>query len=145
VRLDHVDLGGVGGVERFLETLSPGVFRPIAYENLPAAVTFLLRRFRTVTAEAGGPVAVPIHITETGWPTGGQRTENDQAEVLAVVADAMTASDVGVQACEWFGLRHELTAATWSARFGVLRDDYTAKAAFATLPHIIMAPIAAIT
>ena len=115
------------------------MFRPIPHENLPAAVTFLLRRFRTVTAEAGVPVAVPIHITETGWPTSCQRTESAQAEVLAVVADAVTASDVGVQACEWFGLRDELTAGTWSARFGVLRDDYTAKPAFATLQHVIMA------
>ena len=31
----------------------PDMFRPIAHENLPAAVTFLLRRFRAVTAEAG--------------------------------------------------------------------------------------------
>ena len=117
----------------------PDVFRPIPHENLPAAVAFLLRRFRTVTAEAGVPVAVPIHVTETGWPTGDQRTESVQAEVLAVVADAVTASDVGVQACEWFGLRDELTTATWSARFGVLRDDYTPKPAFATLRHVIMA------
>jgi hypothetical protein len=57
-------------------------------------------------------VAVPIHITETGWPTGDQRTESTQAEVLAAVADAVTASDAGVQACEWFGLRDELTTAT---------------------------------
>jgi len=127
-RLDYI------GLDAF-----PDVFRPMPHENLPAAVTFLLRRFRTVTAEAGVPVAVPIHITETGWPTGGQRTESAQAEVLAVVADAVTASDVGVQACEWFGLRDELTTATWSARFGVLRDDYTAKPAFATLQHVIMA------
>jgi hypothetical protein len=120
----------------------PDVFRPIPRENLPAAVTFLLRCFRAVTAEAGVPVAVPIHITETGWPTGDQRTESAQAEVLALVADAVTASDVGVQACEWFGLRDELTTATWSARFGVLRDDYTAKPAFATLQHVIMATAA---
>ena len=127
-RLDYV------GLDAF-----PDVFRPIAHENLPAAVTFLLRRFRAVTAEAGVPVAVPIHITETGWPTGGQRTESAQAEVLALVAGAVTASDVGVQACEWFGLRDELTTAAWSARFGVLRDDYTAKPAFATLQHVTMA------
>jgi hypothetical protein len=127
-RLDYI------GLDAF-----PGVFRPIAHENLPAAVAFLLRRFRTVTAEAGVPVAVPIHVTETGWPTGDQRTESAQAEVLALVADAVTASDVGVQACEWFGLRDELTTATWSARFGVLRDDYTPKPAFAALRHVIMA------
>jgi exo-beta-1,3-glucanase (GH17 family) len=54
----------------------PGVFQPISRRNLPAAVTFLLRRFRTVTSQAGVPEATPIHITETGWPTGHQRTES---------------------------------------------------------------------
>jgi hypothetical protein len=44
-RLDYI------GLDAF-----PDVFRPISHENLPAAVTFLLRRFRTVTAEARVPV-----------------------------------------------------------------------------------------
>lgn len=83
------------------------------------------------------PGVTPIHITETGWPTDDQRTEKAQAEVLAAVAAAVVASDVGVQACEWFGLRDGRTTATWSARFGVLRDDYTRKPAFATLQHLI--------
>ena len=96
---------------------------------LPAVVTYVLRRFRTVTAEAGIPEATPIHITETGWPTDDdQRTESAQAEVLAAVADAVIASDAGIQTCEWFGLRDGLTTAAWSARFGILRDDYTPKA-----------------
>lgn len=111
---------------------------PIPRENLPAAVTYVLRRFRTVTAEAGIPEATPIHITETGWPTDDdQRTESAQAEVLAAVADAVIASDAGVEACEWFGLRDGLTTAAWSARFGILRDDYTPKPAFTALQHLI--------
>jgi hypothetical protein len=47
------------------------------------------------------------------------------------------ASDAGVQACEWFGLRDGLTAAAWSARFGILRDDYTPRPAFTVLQHLI--------
>jgi hypothetical protein len=113
------------------------VFRPIARENLPAAVSYLLRRFRTVTAGAGVPEATPIHIAETGWPTDDQRTESAQAEVLPAVADAVIASDAGVQACEWFGLRDGLTTAAWSARFGILRDDYTPKPAFTALQRLI--------
>jgi hypothetical protein len=54
-------------------------------------------------------------------------------------ARQVPAADLGLDA---FG---ELTTATWSARFGVLRDDYTAKPAFATLQHVIMASVAAIT
>ena len=125
-RLDYI------GLDAF-----PDVFQPIPHESLPAAVIFLLRRFRTVTAEAGIPGVTPIHITETGWPTDDQRTEKAQAEILAAVAAAVVASDVGVQAYEWFGLRDGHTTATWSARFGVLRDDYTRKPAFATLQHLI--------
>jgi hypothetical protein len=55
------------------------------------------------------------------------------------VADAVIACDAGIQACEWFGLRDELTTATWSARFGILRDDYTPKPAFTALQHVVAA------
>jgi hypothetical protein len=125
-RLDYV------GLDAF-----PDVFQPIPHQNLAAAVTFLLRRFRTVTTEAGIPEATPIHITETGWPTGDRRTESAQAQVLATVADAVIASGTGVRAYEWFGLRDGLSTATWSARFGILRDNYARKPAFATLQHLI--------
>ena len=125
-RLDYV------GLDAF-----PDVFKPIPRQNLAAAVTFLLRRFRTVTTGAGIPEATPIHITETGWPTGDRRTESTQAQVLATVADAVIASGTGVRAYEWFGLRDGLSTATWSARFGILRDNYAPKPAFATLQHLI--------
>ena len=49
----------------------------------------------------------------------------------------MIASGTGVRAYEWFGLRDGLTTATWTARFGILRDDYAPKPAFATLQHLI--------
>ena len=70
-------------------------------------------------------------------PPSDRRTESAQAEVLAAVAGAVIASDAGAQACEWFGLRDGLTTAAWSARFGILRDDYTPKPAFTTLQHLI--------
>jgi hypothetical protein len=127
-RLDYV------GLDFF-----PDVFRPVARPDLPGAVAFLLQRFRTVTAEAGVPAATPIHVTETGWPTGGQRPEATQAEVLAAVAGAVITSEAGVRACEWFGLRDGLTRADWTARFGLLRDDYAPKAAFAVVQQLISA------
>lgn len=125
-RLDYI------GLDAF-----PDVFQPIPHEKLPAAVAFLLRRFRTVTAEAGIPEAVPVHVTETGWPTGDHRTESAQKQVLTAVAATAIASDVDVQAYEWFGLRDGNTAAAWTARFGLLRDDYTPKPAFSAIRQII--------
>jgi hypothetical protein len=132
-RLDYV------GLDAF-----PDVFQPIPHQNLAAAVTFLLRRFRAVVTEAGIPDATPIHITETGWPTGDRRTESAQAQVLAAVANAVIASGTGVRAYEWFGLRDGLTTATWTARFGILRDDYAPKPAFATIQHLITSQTARI-
>lgn len=82
----------------------PDVFRPIPRPSLPGAVAALLQRFRMVTAAAGVPAVVPIYLTETGWPTGRERAESAQADILAAVADAVRGSDVGVEACEWFGL-----------------------------------------
>jgi hypothetical protein len=125
-RLDYV------GLDAF-----PDVFRPISQQNLTAAVTFLVQRFRTVTAEAGIPETTPIHMTETGWPTDDERTEDTQARVLTAVTDAVAASGAGVRAYEWFALRDGLTTGVWTARFGVLRDDYTPKPAFAAIQQLI--------
>jgi hypothetical protein len=83
------------------------------------------------------PVRVGVNVTETGWPTGDQRTEGTQAAVLTAVTDAVIASESGVRAYEWFGLRDGLTAADWTARFGVLRDDYTPKPAFAAIARLV--------
>jgi hypothetical protein len=115
----------------------PDVFRPIPHQNLTKAVTSLLQNFRTVTAEAGIPETTPIHMTETGWPTDDQRTEDTQARVLTAVTDAVLASGTGVQAYEWFGLRDGLTTGTWTARFGILRDDYEPKPAFTVIQQLI--------
>jgi hypothetical protein len=125
-RLDYV------GLDAF-----PDVFRPIAHQNLTEAVTRLLQRFRTVTAEAGVPETTPIHLTETGWPTDNEHTEDIQARVLTAVAHAVLASGAGVRAYEWFGLRDGYTAGARTARFGLLRDDYTPKPAFAAVRQLI--------
>ncbi len=125
-RLDYI------GLDAF-----PDVFAPIPHNQLTGAVRYLLDSFRNVTTESGIPATTPIHLTETGWPTDDKRTEAVQAQVLATVADTVLNSDAGVTAHEWFGLRDGLTTATWFARFGILRDDYTPKPAFTTVQNII--------
>lgn len=42
-------------------------------------------------------------------------------------------SDVGVAAYEFFGLRDSRSDAGWTSGFGLLRDDYSPKPAFAAL------------
>jgi hypothetical protein len=127
-RLDYV------GLDAF-----PDVFRPIPHPDLPRAVRGLLTRFREVTNDVGVPATTPIHITETGWPTDQDRDEATQAAVLTTVAAAVVDAQVGVTAYELFGLRDGLTAAGWTSRFGILRDDYSRKPAFDAVRKLIAA------
>lgn len=118
-RLDYV------GLDAF-----PDVFSPIPYDRLPTAVDFLVRRFRDVTAAVGIDRRTPIHVTETGWPTGLDRSEATQARVLEAVARAVLAADPAIGAYEIFGLRDGTSSGSWQSRFGILRDDYSRKPAF---------------
>ncbi|WP_063051998.1 hypothetical protein [Nocardia arthritidis] len=115
----------------------PDVFHRIPHDQLAASVAFLLERFRSVTTGAGVPESTPIHVTETGWPTGADRDETTQRAVLETVADAALDSGVGVTAYEFFGLRDGRSDAGWTSRFGLLRDDYTPKPAFHAIRDLI--------
>jgi hypothetical protein len=117
--------------------LFPDVFRRIPHDRLAAAVTFLLTGFRSVTTAAGVPATTPIHITETGWPTGDDRAEATQRVVLETVAQSIVDSDVGVAAYELFGLRDTRSDAGWTSGFGLLRDDYSPKPAFPAMCDFI--------
>lgn len=125
-RLDYI------GLDAF-----PDVFRRIPHHQLADSVTFLLEQFRSVTTESGISANVPIHITETGWPTDIDRDEQTQRTVLETVARAVLDSGAGVTAYEIFGLRDGRTDATWAGRFGLLRDDYTPKPAFGAVRDLI--------
>lgn len=116
----------------------PDVFRPLAEDKLGAASRFLIERLRSVTRDAGVPEHTPIHITETGWPTGNDRDEDKQARVLPAVARAIL--DTGeVSVYEFFGLRDGRTDGNWRTGFGLLHDDYTPKPAYAQVRRLIAA------
>jgi hypothetical protein len=76
-------------------------------------------------------------VERIGRPFGSHDRQVGQRGHVGRSAGQVPASDAGIQACEWFGLRDGLTTAAWSARFGILRDDYTPKSAFTTLQHLI--------
>ena len=126
-RLDYI------GLDMF-----PDVFRPISEDKLGAAAQFVIERLRAVTRGIGVPERTPIHVTETGWPTGDHRDEDKQARVLPKVARAIL--DTGeVSAYEFFGLRDGRTDGNWRTGFGLLRDDYTPKPAYEQARRLIAA------
>ncbi|MER5865127.1 hypothetical protein [Kitasatospora sp. NPDC002040] len=119
----------------------PDVFRPIAADQLAAAVTAVLTAFRrTDLPQAGIPDTVPIRICENGWPTGPGRTEQQQATALGTVIRtvAALAAELNIDGYSLFALRDaDSNAEGLFHHFGLLRDDHTPKPAFTTYRHLI--------
>jgi hypothetical protein len=95
--------------------------------------------FRCYLRAAGIPESVPMYIEENGWPTFGMRREDMQANVAEVMIRA--ASDFrgtyNVTDYRWFNLRDANTGDPAIAQhFGLLRDDYSEKPAFATVAKL---------
>ena len=120
----------------------PDMFGPrLSPDELPATVEQLLRDFRERDlATAGIPASVPIRICENGWPTGPDRSEEQQAVVLERIVRTVHAlrADLNVTHWELFTLRDaDSSKDDLFHRFGVLRDDYSPKPAFHTLRRLI--------
>ncbi|MEJ2078998.1 MAG: hypothetical protein P8Z74_13460 [Acidobacteriota bacterium] len=136
----------------FLEALDfvgldffPDVFRRLPPDgsagDLRQSVAVVLRHFRSVVMSGAGiPRSVPIHITENGWPTGPDRLESRQAEVIETVVRTIDGlrEELNITHYEHFALRDAATNQdNWFYRFGLLRDDYSAKPAFDTYRRLI--------
>ncbi|MGW0139641.1 hypothetical protein [Streptomyces calvus] len=141
------DLGALAD-DRFRQSLDyvgldffPDVFRPVAAGQLADAVTAVLTAFRRDDLpRAGIPGSVPIRVCENGWPTGPGRSEQRQSAVLETVVrtvDAL-AADLNIDGYSFFSLRDADSGAEGLFHgFGLLRDDYTPKAAFDTYRRLI--------
>ncbi|MFC5724200.1 hypothetical protein ACFP1Z_28985 [Streptomyces gamaensis] len=134
--------------DRFHEALDyvgldffPDVFRPVAAGQLPDAVRAVLRQFRDVSLpQAGIGTSVPVRVCENGWPTGPDRSEERQAEVVEDVVRTVAAlrDELAVSGYSFFDLRDADSAGTGLFdRFGLLRDDCTPKPAFETYRRLI--------
>lgn len=120
----------------------PDVFGPrIGLDQLDAAVDWLLRTFREQTLpKAGIGPSVPIRVCENGWPTGPDRPEELQADVLETVLRGIHArrAELGVTHWSLFTLRDaDSSRDDMFFRFGILRSDYTRKPAFDRLVRVI--------
>lgn len=113
----------------------PDVFRPIPEDKVGAGAQFLVRTLRSVTRDSGVSEETPIHVTETGWPTGTTRDETKQARILQAVAEAVAATGE-VRVYEFFSLRDGISDGNWQNGFGLLHDDYTPKPAYDALRRL---------
>jgi hypothetical protein len=95
--------------------------------------------FRCYLRAAGIPDSVPMYVEENGWPTFGTRREDMQAQVadrmIRAVSDFRGTYDVTDY--RWFNLRDANTGDSGIAQhFGLLRDDYGEKPAFAAVAKL---------
>lgn len=123
----------------------PDVFRPVASDGQPgdlqASVSAVLHHLREQQmATAAIPASVPLHITENGWPTDSQRSEERQAMVVETILRTIAAQQEALHITRYtyFNLRDlESARPNLWYQFGLLRDDYTPKLAFAAYRRLI--------
>ncbi|HXS44957.1 MAG TPA: hypothetical protein VN751_10045 [Solirubrobacteraceae bacterium] len=123
--------------------LYPGTFAPPAAAIVHLGDAFLegLAQMRECYLPlAGFGRSTPLRVEETGWPTGPGRSEAAQrAAVRAIVGTAVRyRGTYHVTDLRWFGLRdNDSSSADPQARFGLLRDDYARKPAFAAFRCLV--------
>jgi hypothetical protein len=119
----------------------PDVFRPVPEGQLPAAVEGVLTHFRQVNLVAAGiGAAVPVRVTENGWPTGPGRSADRQAEVLETVVRVVDRqrTKLNITHYEFFLLRDgDSGRPEMGSQFGLLRHDYAVKPAFEVYRRLI--------
>jgi len=141
------EIGSLGG-EPFAKAVDwvgvdvyPGTYFPPPPVSRPNAVLNAL----SYTRECMMPLAglgddVEIHITENGWPTGPGRPEEEQAKALVEMVEAAHsyAGAYGLTDYRWFSLRDANTeSADFQQHYGLMRDDYSPKPAFARYAELI--------
>lgn len=125
----------------------PGTWTPqIAISNiLPglagSAVKESVRTLRDcLMPMAGLGKATTIHIAENGFPTGPGRSQELQAQVLEQMVRSVVAirGAYGVSDYRWFDLRDSSSLdPSMESQYGITRDDYSPKPAFATYRDLV--------
>ena len=116
-----------------ITSLLPGLAGAAVKESVRA-----LRDCFMPMAGLGG--ATSIHIAENGFPTGPGRSEELQAQVLEQMVRSVVAirDTYGVSDYRWFDLRDSSSAdPSIESQYGITRDDYSPKPAFATYRDLI--------
>jgi hypothetical protein len=119
----------------------PDVFRPVPADDLAGAVAGVLGHFREANLASGGiGSAIPIRITENGWPTSAARSPVRQAEVLKTVVGVVhdLRGKLNITQFECFALRDAVGGRPNALiEWGLLQADYQAKPAFEAYRRLI--------
>jgi hypothetical protein len=119
----------------------PGTYVPASMTNPGDALLEAVAQVRECYMPlAGFGRKTPIHLEEIGYPTGPGRSEDTQASVLHSFVKTMHRyrGTYDVTNMNWFDLRDNNSAGpNFQSFFGLLRDDYSPKSAFAVYRRLI--------
>jgi hypothetical protein len=123
------------GVDIYPGTFVPGVFIPAPITGFGDAFLEGIAQTRECfMPKAGFTRRTPLRVEETGYATGPGRSEADQATAAGAFARAADRyrGTFGISDFRFFGLRDNNShGPTFQQYFGLLRDDYSEKPAFA--------------
>lgn len=122
----------------------PGTFLPptLTAGGERDGIVNALSALRCYARSAGIPDRVPVHLEENGWPTGPARSEARQVSALETMVRAAHdfRGTYNVSDYRWFNLRDgDSTSLNFQTRYGLLRDDYSEKPAFARYRSLVAA------
>ena len=136
----HLNTNFLNSLDYVALNLYPDVVEPLVGE-MENEVENSLTGFRKVSlAQAGIPEVIPLHISESGWPTGPRRFYTRQADMLERVVRKVyqLRNTLNITQFGLFSLRDADTAnPNMSHQFGIMRDDYAPKPAFETYRQLI--------
>jgi hypothetical protein len=135
------------GGQRFLRAVDwvgvnayPGTWGPPLRRGVTLAAGIRIATIRALSTMrhrfmrlAGIPSSVPIHITESGYPTGPGRSDRDQAAALRAVVRTVYAYRTRDNISDycWFDLRDDDSdVSNFQAQYGLMTDTYAPKPAF---------------
>lgn len=127
------------GLDAYPGTFFPPIDTPGGERD---AMANALSSVRCYMASAGIGARVPIYIEENGWPTGPARSDAMQQQVLETMVGAVNdlRGAYGVTDYRWFDLRDaDSSSPNFQQQFGLLRDDYSPKPAFASYGDLVAA------
>jgi hypothetical protein len=123
------------GVDIYPGTYVPGAFVPAQIADFGDAFLEGIAQTRECfMPKAGFSRRTPLRIEETGYATGPGRSERDQATATSAFARAAHRyrGTYAISDFRFFGLRDNNShGPTFQQYFGLLRDDYSEKPAFA--------------
>jgi hypothetical protein len=123
------------GVDIYPGTWAPGVLFPATIVDFGDAFLEGIAQTRECfMAKAGFSRATPLRVEETGYATGPGRSEQDQVAAARefTAAAHRYRGTYNISDYRWFGLRdNNSSGPTFQQYFGLLRDDYSPKPAFA--------------